>query len=100
MSLVERGVYVRSWLTPEGREVLVAVDYRSREVGSITLEPGENRYTSLAEMWDLLDLHDPEHTRRKHSRGDDLPEPKGIKLGSSAAGLGMFILSQLAHLAG
>lgn len=64
MSLVGRGVFRRSYLTPEGREVLVAVDFESKEVGSVILEPDDNQLTVLAELWDLLDLADPEHQRR------------------------------------
>lgn len=70
MPLVERGVYSRPWLTAEGREVFVAVDFLSREVGCTTVEAGDNPYTALADLWDLLDLADPDHVRRVVPRPD------------------------------
>jgi hypothetical protein len=60
VSLVDRGVYTRPYLSPDGYEVLVAVDRQSREVGHLALEPGDNPYTALAQMWDLLELADPQ----------------------------------------
>ena len=60
MSLVERGVYVRPYLTADGRTVVVAIDHLSRDVGQIVLEPDDNPYSAVIELWGLLDLADPE----------------------------------------
>jgi len=60
MPLIGRGVWSRAYLSPEGHQVLVAVDHHSREVGCVTVEPGDNPIQIVAELWDVLELIDPQ----------------------------------------
>ena len=80
MGLCGRGVFTRSYLSPEGRQVLVAVDFESREVGTVVVEAGDNPLTIAAELWDLLDLQDPDHARRVGPR-----DPSRKQTGGNAA---------------
>lgn len=68
MPLVGRGVWSRSYLSPGGFEVLVAVDWQSRLVGEYAVREEEDRLTALQMMWTLLDAADPTHARRQTSR--------------------------------
>lgn len=68
MPLLPRGVYVAPFLSPDGEQVVIAIN-EARAVVSWTVVRDEQDGTKAIErMWWLLDEVDPENARRKVGR--------------------------------